>query len=173
MIQAMTLGHDTRPWYKERWPWILMAGPAVVIVAGVITVYYAVTSNDGLVTDDYYKQGLAVNQRLQRDREASQLGLHADLMRADQHLRLLVNATAEVSLPPSLSVRLAHPTRAGQDQLVQMTAEGQGLYVGKLAGELGGRWRVTVEDPAGQWRLQGEWLSDRDEPLQLTAKQAQ
>ena len=59
----MTLQSNNQPWYKERWPWILMAGPGLVIVAGVITVWLAVVSNDGLVTDDYYKQGLAVNQR--------------------------------------------------------------------------------------------------------------
>jgi hypothetical protein len=34
----------------------------IVIVAGAVTVWLAVVSNDGLVTDDYYKQGLAVNQ---------------------------------------------------------------------------------------------------------------
>ena len=63
----MILRSNNQPWYKERWPWILMAGPALVIVAGIITVWLAVISNDGLVSDDYYKQGLAVNQRLQRD----------------------------------------------------------------------------------------------------------
>ena len=24
------------PWYKQRWPWILMSGPAIVVVAGLI-----------------------------------------------------------------------------------------------------------------------------------------
>jgi hypothetical protein len=43
-----------------------------VIVAGFITAWLAVISNDGLVTDDYYKQGLTVNQRLQRDHQAEQ-----------------------------------------------------------------------------------------------------
>ena len=45
----MTLPKDDRPWYKERWPWILMAGPAAVIVAGIVTVWLAVVSNDGAV----------------------------------------------------------------------------------------------------------------------------
>ena len=58
-----------------------MAGPAVVIVAGVITLWLAVRSSDGLVTDDYYKQGLAVNQVLERDHRAAALGLRADLIR--------------------------------------------------------------------------------------------
>lgn len=157
-------------WYKEPWPWILMAGPGLVIVAGVITVWLAVISNDGLVTDDYYKQGLAVNQRMHRDQQASNLGLHADLMRSDNGVRLLLGANAEVALPETLVVKLAHPTRSGQDQLVAMKAEGQGFYSGKLLADVGGRWVVSIEDPAGQWRLQGEWVADSGEPLRLETK---
>lgn len=88
----MTLRSDNRPWYKERWPWLLMAGPAIVIVAGAVTVWLAVVSNDGLVTDDYYKQGLAVNQQLHRDHQAGNLGLHADVMRAGINVRLLLRS---------------------------------------------------------------------------------
>lgn len=166
----MTLRNDSRPWYKERWPWILISGPAVVVVAGIVTVWLAIVSNDGLVTDDYYKQGLAVNQRLQRDHVAGSLGLHADVMRSDMNIRLLIGAVAAAQLPEAIILKLAHPTRAGQDQAVQMIAEGQGFYSGKLAADVSGRWLVSIEDPAGQWRLQGEWLADSVEPLRLTAK---
>ena len=50
------------PWYRDPWPWILMAGPAAVVVAGAITLWIAFASADGLVAGDYYKQGLAINQ---------------------------------------------------------------------------------------------------------------
>lgn len=165
----MTIGNK-KAWYKEPWPWILMAGPGLVIVAGVITVWLAVVSNDGLVTDDYYKQGLAVNQRMHRDQRAGNLGLHADLMRAEANVRLLLGATAEIALPDMIVVRLAHPTRSGQDQLLQMKAEGQGVYSGQLVADIGGRWLVSIEDPAGQWRLQGEWLADSADPIRLESK---
>ena len=58
------------PWYRERWPWILMSGPAIVIVAGVITTWIAFATSDGLVADDYYKRGLEVNAVLKREQEA-------------------------------------------------------------------------------------------------------
>lgn len=170
MSNAMSLRNDNQPWYKDRWPWLLMAGPAIVIVAGVVTAWLAVTSNDGLVTDDYYKQGLAVNQSLQRDHQASSLGLQADLMRAGSNVRLLVAAGSKVELPTSIVLTLAHPTRAGHDQKVEMAAEGQGIYTGKLKSEIAGRWLVSIEDPAGQWRLQGDWTADSEEPLRLMAK---
>lgn len=166
----MTLRGDSKPWYKEPWPWILMAGPAIVIVAGFITTWMAVVSNDGLVADDYYKQGLAVNQRLQRDHHAAALGLRADLMRAGDQLRLMVVADKDAALPEVLMVKLAHPTRAGYDQMVKMVSEGQGFFGGKLSADIFGRWHVSIEDPAGQWRLQGEWHADAEEPLHLASR---
>ena len=53
MSNSMTLKNDNQPWYREPWPWILMAGPGIVIIGAVITIWLAVVSNDGLVTDDY------------------------------------------------------------------------------------------------------------------------
>ena len=61
------------PWYREPWPWLLMAGPALVVVAGLTTAWIAVTHEDGLVADDYYKRGLAINQELRRDSAAVSL----------------------------------------------------------------------------------------------------
>lgn len=168
----MTLKNDSQPWYKERWPWLLMAGPGLVIIAGIITLWLAVSSNDGLVSDDYYKQGLAVNQSLQRDHQADTLGLHGDLMRSGDNVRLLLSAQGAVDLPQEITLKLTHPTRAGQDQMVKMKLEGQGFYSGKLAAGASGRWLVSIEDPAAQWRLQGEWLADSEEPLRLTARAA-
>lgn len=167
---ALKLRSDTQPWYKERWPWILMAGPAVVIVAGVITLWLAIHSSDGLVTDDYYKQGLAVNQVLERDHRAAALGLRADVMRSGLNVRLLMGANAAAGWPDSITLKLSHPTRAGNDEAVKMHSEGNGFYSGKLSADVAGRWHVNLEDPAGQWRLQGEWQADSVEPLRLQAK---
>ena len=147
-----------------------MAGPGLVIVAGIITTWIAVVSADGLVSDDYYKQGLTVNQRLQRDHQATQLGLHADVMRAGLNLRLLITAKDATVLPEAITLRLAHPTIDGRDQLIQMKSEGAGFYEGALSTDVEGRWHVTLEDPAGQWRLQGVWHADLEEPFRLDAK---
>lgn len=166
----MTLRSENQPWYKQRWPWLLMLGPILVVIAGIVTTWLAIVSNDGLVTDDYYKQGLAVNQRLQRDHLASSLGLQADIMRADNNIRLFIHSNEGVELPKALVLKMAHPTRAGHDQSIEMILEGQGLYSGKLTGEAVGRWLVSIEDPAGQWRLQGEWQADSEGPLRLRAQ---
>ncbi len=166
----MTLKNDNQPWYREPWPWILMAGPGIVIIGAVITIWLAVVSNDGLVTDDYYKQGMTVNQKLQRDHHAASLGLSADLMRSGNGIRLLINSSAGGDLPELLNIRLAHPTQSGFDQVVKMKLVGQGFYEGNLLADINGRWHVSIEDPAGKWRLQGDWRVDSEEPLRVTAK---
>jgi len=49
-------------------------------------------------------------------------------------------------------------------------SEGQGFYGGKLSADISGRWYVSIEDPAGKWRLQGEWQADDEAPLRLAAR---
>lgn len=166
----MTLNNDSKPWYKETWPWILISGPAVVIVAGFVTLWLAIVSNDGLVSDDYYKQGLAINQRLQRDHYASDLGLRADFMRSGRQVRLLLAAERDAALPEVLTLKLSHPTRAGQDQIIKMVSEGQGFYGGELTADVSGRRYVSIEDPSGKWRLQGDWQADVEESLHLASR---
>ena len=101
---------------------------------------------------------------------AANLGLHGDVMRSGSNLRLLLSAESDVGFPKEITLKLAHPTRAGQDQLVQMVLEGQGFYSGKLATEVSGRWLVSIEDPVAKWRLQGDWQADSVEPLRLKAR---
>lgn len=159
----------TQPWYRHPWPWILMLGPFVVVVAGVITTYLAVKSNDGLVDDDYYKQGLAVNQLTARDQLAVRLGLQAEVMQnvEDGKIRVLLRGKPDAVLPEQLQLRAVHPTRAGVDQAVIMRADGAGSYSGKLGAPLKGRWHIALEDGKSQWRLTGDWITEKSASLRL------
>lgn len=49
----------SKPWYKERWPWILMAGPAIVVIACIITIYLAFTQDRDIpLVNKQNRQGL-------------------------------------------------------------------------------------------------------------------
>lgn len=161
----------SKPWYRHPWPWILMAGPFVVVVAGFITAYLAVVSNDGLVEDDYYKQGLAVNQLAARDQKAVALGLQADLMQSGdgRQLRVLLRGYPDTRLPESARLRIVHPTRAGIDQTIELRAEGKGTYLAPLRAPLSGRWHVVLEDDKKEWRLTGDWIVEKSSSLHLPA----
>lgn len=147
----------SRPWYREPWPWLLMAGPAIVVVAGIATTILAVTSNDGLVADDYYKQGLGVNRVIARDAQARALGLAAEAQFNEERTRVRVTLGPGAQ-PNALRLTLVHPTRAGSDQVALLAPIGGNLYEGPVAPpRLAGAWRVRVEDGAGRWRISGTW----------------
>ena len=163
---------DTQPWYKEPWPWILIAGPAIVVVAGFVTLYLSLASFDGMVEDDYYKQGLAVHLQLQRDTAAAEKSLAAQVMLSGQEVRVFLTAADAANLPRQLQLHFIHPTRDGLDQDVVLNIAGQGFYSGSLAAEIHGRWHVYLEDQDETWRLLGDWQPDAGTPLQLTVQGA-
>lgn len=160
------------PWYRHRWPWFLMLGPFIVVVAAAVTVYLAVISNDGLVDGDYYKQGLAINQITARDQLASRRGLQAELMLGADSVRVLLSSGETNALPESLVLHFTHPTRPGGDQTIALVAE-QGtrnMYSGKIAGIPKGRWHVVLEDAGKEWRLTGDWKPDEAASVKLVAE---
>ena len=67
------------PWYRQAWPWFLISLPATAVVAGSFTFYLAARDWDGPVAQDYYKQGLAINEELSRSTKAKDLGVAANL----------------------------------------------------------------------------------------------
>ena len=44
------------PWWKFGYVWLVLAGPALVVVASCVTFYLAVTRLDPVVTEDYYRK---------------------------------------------------------------------------------------------------------------------
>ncbi|MYN11897.1 hypothetical protein GSY71_01850 [Pusillimonas sp. TS35] len=51
-----------RPWWREPWPWILMAGPALAIIGCIITIALAVQNfSDQEIRDGGVKRGLVVS----------------------------------------------------------------------------------------------------------------
>ena len=95
-----------RPWHREPWPWILMAGPAIVVVAGIATTVLAVSSSDGLVADDYYKQGLAINRVIERDARARALGIAAQVTFNEERDGVRVMLASNAPPPASLRLRI-------------------------------------------------------------------
>jgi hypothetical protein len=142
-------------WYREPWPWLLMAGPAVAVVAGVFTAVLAIRSDDGLVADDYYRRGLAINQTLRREGRARELHLAATVSLSGTRMRVMLRGTAEA--PAALRLRLIHPTRAGRDQTVALQHVGSGLYEGHFTPYAGEPRRLVIEDGQSTWRLTGAW----------------
>lgn len=145
---------DTQPWYRQFWPWFVIAIPAMGVIGGIGTVIIASQSPDGVVVDDYYKRGLAINQDLARDRKAAELGLVAQA-RIPEPGRMQVSLTGTgADLLPAITVRLLHPTKAGRDHTLLLHRTGSGLFEADLGALEPAHWHVVIEPPAGDWRLQ-------------------
>jgi hypothetical protein len=136
------------PWYRHRWPWLLMLGPVAVLIAGAIPMWIAFAGADGMVAEDYYKQGLAINKRLAREDEARRLGITARVQLEPRRIRVRVTGDA----PPVLFVQPAHATRAGYHVRLGLTPVAPGAYEAELDALPRGHWRAAVEGPRGAWR---------------------
>src|SRR5512139_2354344 len=118
---------QSKPWYREPWPWFLMSLPATAVVAGLTTAWIAFKTADGLVVGDYYKEGLAINQTLERDDAARALGLVATLKSVDGTLLLTLSGHLK-TYPGQLVLTLAHPTHQGMDHVLTLNDAGGGHY---------------------------------------------
>jgi hypothetical protein len=150
---------DTRtaiaaPWYRQRWPWILISIPAVSVLAGMLLLYLAISSWDGLVVDDYYRQGKAIDQIVARSARAAELGLAAELSVTAERVSVDLAAIDPAALPDVLIVSITHPTRSGHDQTLRLRGR-DGVYEGAVSPLTTGRWNVQFEDDLKSWRLNG------------------
>ena len=147
---------DTLPWYRQFWPWFLISLPAAAVVGGLVTVQVAVHSDDGLVSDDYYKEGLAIQRDAARAQMARQLGVTADLHydAAQGAVEVELNQAAVGDLP-TLTLRLFHPTRAHHDQELRLERIAPGRYRSSAAQLAPANWKLSLFPPSESWRING------------------
>lgn len=159
------LQHDTTPWFRQFWPWALIALPLAAVIGCLITITLALQDTDGLVVDDYYKQGLAINQTLERDRKALEAGITAQATLDATGLRLQLHST-NTAPPELITLRFLHATRANQDVELNLRHIGDGVYQSALPALTAGRWHVQLESDT--WRVVGNLQRPNDSTVTLT-----
>ncbi len=55
-----------RPWWKEPYVWMVIAGPLSAVIAFAITAVYILRGPDAVVSEDYYREGIALGQEVQK-----------------------------------------------------------------------------------------------------------
>jgi len=53
-----------RPWWTHGHVWMIISGPAIVVVAGFVTLWLAIRTPDPVIEADYYKRGIEINRTL-------------------------------------------------------------------------------------------------------------
>lgn len=142
------------PWYKYPFVWFLISIPLAAVLAGMNMLWLSIDTDDGLVADDYYKQGLAINKNLAREEQASAMAISADFEYDAElgRVSLSLNRGKLDVYPDVLSFSFEHATRAGMDRQIELMHGQKNLYIGYIKQMLpDGIWHVELADE--DWRI--------------------
>lgn len=141
------------PWYTNPYVWLMIGLPLSAVIAGTYTIYLAVISDDGLVSEHYYKDGLIINRVLKLENRASELNLSAMVNFDDDanKLKILLTAKPEFIYPKEIKASFLNKTRKGFDKEVNLVLGNENVYAGKLPELVRGQWYVEIETT--EWRI--------------------
>ncbi len=116
-------------------------------------VYLANSTPSALVVQDYARIEEITRERFDRDRQAAELGLTAELTfsRAAARVEVTLDAAASFRAPRTLALFLRHATDAEADRELQLLRSGN-TYIA-AAESLQGRYRVELMPDDRTWRL--------------------
>lgn len=143
-----------KPWHSYPLVWMMIAIPFSAVIMGVVMIWLAVDTDDGLVADDYYKQGLEINRVISRDKKAAELGLSA-IIDFDNSARIIKIEFDKGSLevfPKSLQLHLQHATRENSDIITVLDHGIANQYIGHVKQSISeGIWYFEIADE--DWKL--------------------
>ena len=154
---------DTKPWYRQFWPWFIIALPASAVVASLYTVSLAVRTTDSLVVTSEDGMDVVAERHRMAETMAMDLGLRAriDFDTESGAILATVSASEAPEWPKTLDLLLSHPAFADRDQSITLTTAlpdhaGNPTWSGYFVDTPSGRWYVVLND-GDKWRLNGSW----------------
>ncbi len=157
---------DEYPWYRQFWPWFIIALLASSVIAGLTTVWISLQTSDSLVVGSGDDAQVVAERRISAERLATELGLAA-LIEIDLQSGAISVAMRSGTLedaPPTLELELDHPAFADRDQSIMLhralpDPDGNPVWAGHFVTIPEGRWYLTLR--SGQdWRLSSEWRGE-------------
>lgn len=154
---------DTKPWYRQFWPWFLISLPASAVIASLYTVSLAVRTTDSLIVSSEDGMDVVAGRQLAAERRAKAVGLEATIAFDTRSGAIVATLTsdANVDWPTSLELQLSHPAFADRDMTIALTRSlpdesGNPTWSGHFVDVPEGRWYLVLED-GDAWRLNGTW----------------
>ncbi len=136
--------------------WMLVAIPLSSVLAGIVMLWLAITNEDSLVVDDYYKRGLEINLTLERDAAAAEHALMSELrfVTATDQILATVEASDGFEYPESIMLGVYHSVKGGFDKEVVLARISDKGYSGPSPELIPGRWYLSLYTE--RWRITGQ-----------------
>ena len=145
---------ETLPWYRQFWPWYIIGLLFVGVFGTSILVVSAIDHPDPIVVDNYYKEGLAINRTLDRQRKAKTMGLLAQAQYDSTNGILSIRLSARHAITaPALQLFFVHATLANRDYSVKLTRKDMDVYQAQVKTLLPGNYDLMLEPEDKLWRL--------------------
>jgi hypothetical protein len=154
-INSKTTGEEgseslIEPWYKQFWPWFLIALPGTVVIASISMFFVALNTADSLVIDNYYREGLNVNTTLEQDTLASELKLRAkisiDSSNGEVRVTLDNISVDDETKKIPLQLELLHAKNQAEDIKLILQPTPQGDWLANLPTALIGQWYIRLSN---------------------------
>ncbi|WP_046224311.1 FixH family protein [Vibrio sp. ECSMB14106] len=156
-----------KPWYKQFWPWFLIALPATVVIWTIITVIVFTENSVDLVTEDYYKKGKGINVDISKVNIAKELGLSASINEKGNSVIITLNK-GKLDHFPAINAMFVHRTLPDRDFTQLLTADASGNYTLTLDHEMQGPWFIELSPHNSEWLVQGRMNFPIETSTQLT-----
>lgn len=150
----MQSNEPSKSWHQYPLVWMMLSIPFSAVIMGVVMIWLAIDTDDGLVADDYYKQGLEINRVIERDKKAAELGLSAiiEFDNSTRLIRIQFDKGLLESYPKSLPLHLQHATRENSDITVLLDHGMADQYIGHVNQSISeGIWYFKISDT--DWKL--------------------
>jgi hypothetical protein len=154
----------TPPWYKQFWPWFLIAVPIISLALGITMLMLAINTEDSLVVDDYYKQGKAINNKLEKIRNAKTLNIRTEITFLDNKVELRF-LSEDLNQGAALTLEFYHATQSERDFSLNLTQQANGIYQAPLENALAGKWRIGLLPYHREWKVQQDFILPRSGPI--------
>ncbi|MGB3727554.1 MAG: FixH family protein [Glaciecola sp.] len=145
--------HDTTPWYKQFWPWFLIAIPFSSLIVGSQVIRLATDGTNSMVVDDYYKEGKTINARLDKIIAARDLNISTELFIKDGDIALTFLSGAPET-GEALKLDFFHATQEAKDFAVFLSQDASGVYRYSDDFEVSGKWRIRLTPVDESWKVQ-------------------
>lgn len=157
---------DIEPWYRQFWPWFIIALLSFSVIAGLSTVWISLQTTDSLVLQSDEGIQIVAARRISAERLANELNLAALLeINVDTGaISAAMRSGALDAVPAMLELEFTHPAFANRDQRITLhralpDADGNPVWSGHFVTVPDGRWYVTLRS-GDAWRLSGEWRGE-------------